>query len=140
MKERAFAAATKDARRKQAGASFEAYHRLHQAKQGYYPGINAATMALCAGDTVTARKIAALLTATVPQDSEEYWPLATLAEALLIVDRGGEAKDVLLKARTARGADDGAKRPPFSSSAVSPPCSTAISTCSSMRSIRAMSR
>ncbi len=109
LKERAFAAATKDARRKQAGASFEAYHRLHQAKQGYYPGINAATMALCAGDTVTARKIAALLTATVPQDSEEYWPLATLAEALLIVDRGGEAKDVLLKARTARGADDGAK-------------------------------
>jgi hypothetical protein len=109
LKERAFAATTKDARRKQAAASFEAYHRLYQAKRGYYPGINAATMALCAGDAATARKIAALLTATVPQESEDYWPLATLAEALLIVDRGGEAKDVLLKARDARGADDGAK-------------------------------
>jgi CRP-like cAMP-binding protein len=109
LKERAFAAATGDERRKHAGASFEAYHRLYTAKQSYYPGINAATMALCAGDTGTARKIAALLTATLPAESEDYWPLATLAEALLIVDRGGEAKDVLLRARDARGADDGAK-------------------------------
>lgn len=109
LKERAFATASEPERRKRAGASFEAYHRLYAAKQGYYPGINAATMALCAGETGTARKIAALLTATVPRDAEDYWPLATLAEALLIVDRGGEAKDVLLKARGARGADDGAK-------------------------------
>lgn len=109
LKERAFATTSKDERRKRSQASFEAYHRLYAAKQGYYPGINAATMALCAGDTKTARKIAALLTATVPQDAEDYWPLATLAEALLIVGRGGEAKDVLLKARDARGADDGAK-------------------------------
>ena len=108
LKERAFAA-TGDERRKHAQASFEAYHRLYTAKQGYYPGINAATMALCAGDTATARKIAALLTAILPAESEDYWPLATLAEALLIVDRGGKAKDILLKARSARGADDGAK-------------------------------
>jgi CRP-like cAMP-binding protein len=109
LKERAFATASKEERRKRAAASFEAYHRLYAARQGYYPGINAATMALCAGDTKTARKIAALLTATVPPDSQDYWPLATLAEALFIVGRGGEAKDVLLKARKARGADDGAK-------------------------------
>lgn len=109
LKERAFATPSTDERRKRASASFDAYHRLYAAKQGYYPGINAATMALCAGDTKTARKIAALLTATVPHDSEDYWPLATLAEALLIVDQGGDAKDVLLRARDARGADDGAK-------------------------------
>jgi len=109
LKERAFATFSDEERRKWAGASFEAYHRLYAAKQGYYPGINAATMALCAGDTKTARKIAALLTAIVPQDAQDYWPLATLAEALLIVDRGGDAKDVLLRARNASGADDGAK-------------------------------
>ena len=109
LKERVFETARQDGRRKRALAAFEAYHRLYTAKQGYYPGINAATMALCAGDTGAARKIAALLTATLSPESEDYWPLATLAEALLIVDRGGDAKDVLLRARNAHGADDGAK-------------------------------
>ncbi|MEZ5829190.1 MAG: helix-turn-helix domain-containing protein [Hyphomicrobiales bacterium] len=109
LKERAFEASGEAARRELAKASFDAYHRLYAARAGYYPGINAATMALCAGDPATARKIGALLTATLKADAEDYWPLATLAEALLIVDRGGEAKDVLLKAKSARGADDGAK-------------------------------
>jgi CRP-like cAMP-binding protein len=109
LKERVFETARLDERRKRALVAFEAYHRLYTAKQGYYPGVNAATMALCAGDTGTARKIAALLTATLSPEAEDYWPLATLAEALLIVDRGGDAKDVLLRARNAHGADDGAK-------------------------------
>lgn len=109
LKERAFASTSSEERRRKAQASFEAYFRLYEANKGYYPGINAATMALCAGNRKTARKIAALLTATLSKDSEEYWPLATLAEALLIVDCGGEAKEALLKARGARGADDGAK-------------------------------
>jgi CRP-like cAMP-binding protein len=109
LKERAFQAAGGADQRKRAKASFDAYHRLYTARAGYYPGVNAATMALSAGDAATARKIAALLTATLSPEAEDYWPLATLAEALLIVGRGGEAKDVLLKARDARGADDGAK-------------------------------
>jgi CRP-like cAMP-binding protein len=109
LKERAFEARTAGESRKHALASFEAYHRLYKMRQGYYPGVNAATMALCAGETGTARKIAALLTATLSPEAEDYWPLATLAEALLIVDQGGEAKDILAKAGRARGADDGAK-------------------------------
>ena len=55
LKEHAFDAVNEDERRQQSKASFEAYHRLFKAKQSYYPGINAATMALCAGDTATAR-------------------------------------------------------------------------------------
>lgn len=109
LKERAFAAVSKDERSKRAAASFEAYHRLYAAKQGYYPGVNAATMALCVGDTETAQRIASNLIAAAQHDAEDYWPLATLAEALVIVGRSADAKNVLLKARGARGADDGAK-------------------------------
>ncbi len=109
LKERAFEAANAGDRQEQALASFEAYHRLFAARRGYYPGINAATMALCAGDATTAKAIARKLVATLSSDSEDYWPLATLAEALVILGKGGRAKNVLLKARAARGADDGAK-------------------------------
>ncbi len=109
LKERAFEAASEGDQRTHALASFEAYHRLFTAKRGYYPGINAATMALCAGDTATATAIARKLVATLPSESQDYWPLATLAEALVILGKGGRAKNVLLKASEARGADDGAK-------------------------------
>ena len=108
LKEHAFAApgtATKE----RARASFAAYHRLFEARQGYYPGVNAATMALIAGDAERAGAIAAHLIVTLDPDAEEYWPLATRAEALLIAGRGKEAMQALTRAGAARGADDGAK-------------------------------
>ena len=46
---------------------------------------------------------------SLSRDAEDYWPLATLAEALLISGRPDEAASVLAKARGAKGADDGAK-------------------------------
>ena len=109
LKEQAFATARTADRNKQAKASFNAYHGLYEHSQGYYPGVNAATMALISGNAEVARQIAAGLIDTLRPDAEDYWPLATLAEALLIVGREAEAKDVLGKASTARGADDGAK-------------------------------
>jgi len=109
LKEQAFESAREKDRRKQALWSFQAYHRLFEHKQGYYPGVNAATMALIAGDAETARRIAGKLVLSLSRDAEGYWPLATLAEALLISGRGDEAKAVLTKARGAKGADDGAK-------------------------------
>jgi hypothetical protein len=66
-------------------------------------------MALIAGDAETARRIAGKLVLSLSRDAEGYWPLATLAEALLISGRGDEAKAVLAKAGRANGADDGAK-------------------------------
>ena len=109
LKEQAFEAVAAADRKKQAMASFNAYHGLYEHSQGYYPGVNAATMALIAGNAEVARQIAAGLIDTLHADAEDYWPLATLAEALLIVGREAEAKDVLAKASVARGADDGAK-------------------------------
>ncbi len=109
LKEQAFATARATDRKKQAKASFNAYHGLYEHSQGYYPGVNAATMALISGNAEVARQIAAGLIDTLHPDAEDYWPLATLAEALLIVGREAEAKDVLAKASVARGADDGAK-------------------------------
>ncbi len=109
LKEQAFAAGRPADKRKQALASFEAYNGLFEHKQGYYPGVNAATMALIAGDAATARTIADKLVASLRSDAPDYWPLATLAEALLITGQAEEARKTLAKARVAKGADDGAK-------------------------------
>ena len=109
LKEQAFEAERSGDKRKQALSSFHAYNNLFEHKQGYYPGVNAATMALIAGDADTARQIAAKLVRSLSRDAEDYWPLATLAEALLISGQEAEAKTVLDKARVAKGADDGAK-------------------------------
>jgi DNA-binding Lrp family transcriptional regulator len=81
LKERAFEAKGANGRSKQAAASFEAYHSLFEHRRGYYPGINAATMALIAGERDKARAIAGRLVKSLPRDAEDYWPLATLAEA-----------------------------------------------------------
>ncbi len=109
LKEHAFEATRTADRKKRAIASFNAYHGLYEHSRGYYPGVNAATMALIAGNAEIARQIAAGLIDTLDADAEDYWPLATLAEALLIVGREADAKQVLAKASVARGADDGAK-------------------------------
>jgi CRP-like cAMP-binding protein len=109
LKEQAFKIAGEKERHKGALAAFEAYHRLFAAKQGYYPGVNAATMALIAGNRKTARQIAERLVAVLRPDVEGYWPLATLAEALLIMGKGRESEEVLARASEAHGADDGAK-------------------------------
>lgn len=109
LKERAFEARGGNGRSKQALASFQAYHSLFEHRQGYYPGVNAATMALVAGEPETARAIAGKLVTSLSRDAEDYWPLATLAEALLISGQEAEASKVLARARTAKGGDDGAK-------------------------------
>jgi CRP-like cAMP-binding protein len=109
LKEQAFAQSKPTERRKKALASFQAYNALFEHKHGYYPGINAATMALIADDEAKARQIAATLIASLQSGTKDYWPLATLAEALLICGKRKEAKAVLAKARRAPGADDGAK-------------------------------
>lgn len=109
LKEQAFEAGRAPDRRKRARVSFEAYYSLHRYRQGYYPGVNAATMALIAGDSATAHSIAGTLARTLSPDADEYWKLATLAEALLLLGRREEAKMVLAKARAAKDGDDGAR-------------------------------
>jgi CRP-like cAMP-binding protein len=109
LKEQAFEATRQSERKKHAMASFNAYHGLYEHSQGHYPGVNAATMALIAGNAEVARQIASALIENLDHYATGYWPLASLGEALLIVGREADAKDVLTRASVARGADDGAK-------------------------------
>jgi CRP-like cAMP-binding protein len=109
LKEHAFEAMRPADRKRHAMASFNAYHGLYEHSQGHYPGVNAATMALIAGNAEVARHIASGLIDMLDPNAEDYWPLASLAEALLIVGREAEAREVLARASFARGADDGAK-------------------------------
>jgi len=109
LKERAFAATRAADRRKWALASFHAYNALFEHRRGYYPGINAATMALVGGDQSKACRIAENLIASLQPDATDFWQLATLAEALLICGKQTDAKAALARARVSGSANDGAK-------------------------------
>ena len=64
----------------------------------YYPGINAAALALLSGDRQLARQLATTVmkickdTLQAPRPDELYWLRATLAEAYLILQQPEEAK------------------------------------------------
>ena len=95
-------------RSKQALASFKAYHSLFEHSQGYYPGVNAATMALIAGNAARRAAIAGSSSVAVARCRRllaARHPGGSAAD----LGRAAKAKTVLAKARSARGADDGAK-------------------------------
>jgi len=72
--------------------SLDNYLKGYECSGGYYTGINAASMALVAGETETARRIAGEvrllcdegLSKGGPDSPESYWLLATAAEAALV--------------------------------------------------------
>lgn len=89
-----------------AAAQYEAVYRR---TGGYFPGINAATMALVADDTEHARELARRVLGELedPEEAvgeERYYRLATQAEALLIL---GQVDDVRAKLDQAFAAIDG---------------------------------
>ncbi|MBD2353952.1 DUF4071 domain-containing protein [Tolypothrix sp. FACHB-123] len=62
------------------------YQQAYQLTGSYYPGINAATMTLLKGEEVTAKEIATQVQEQCLQQAEkDYWLLATLGEASLIL-------------------------------------------------------
>lgn len=62
------------------------YQQAYQLTGNYYPGINAATMTLLKGEEATAREIATQVREQCLQQPEkDYWQLATLGEAALIL-------------------------------------------------------
>ena len=78
---------------------------------GYYTGINAATMALLNGDVDTARKLASeveglckrVLQDVADDSADAYWPRATLAEAALILgDHAPRVVDIEPRERVER--------------------------------------
>lgn len=73
----------------------------------YYTGINAATMSAVAGQAGKGREIAASLISKLPGDTENFWEVATLAEAHLLTKSREKAMQYYLKARKLCGTDWG---------------------------------
>jgi class 3 adenylate cyclase/tetratricopeptide (TPR) repeat protein len=86
-------------KREHLARAFELYSRGYQSTHGYYPGINAATLALVSGQSDLAHRLArevrqiCLGTLSAGADaSNQYYPVATLAEAALILGESAEAE------------------------------------------------
>lgn len=91
-------------------AASEAYRRVYEESGDPYPGINAASLSLLAGDHRAAEETAREI---LGQDSvsrpSNFFSAATKAEALLILGDIESAGAVLRKALALEGADDGAR-------------------------------
>ena len=85
-------APTEEEREHHLRRSLDNYLKGYECSGGYYTGINAASMALVAGETESARRIAAEVRVLCeeglakggPDSSESYWLQATAAEAALV--------------------------------------------------------
>jgi adenylate cyclase len=79
-----------------------AYEEIFQQMGSYYTCINAATMWMLAGDAGKSRSLAQLAIAQIESGSAplDYWQLATLAEARLLLGETGGAADALARAIT----------------------------------------
>ena len=110
LKDRALALAPGEARRAALREAFDAYHAIYRDSGDAFPGINAATLALLAGDEAQARAIAeALLADPAVAAAQDYYAAVTRAEALLILGRTEELEDVLRGPAVAASRDHGAR-------------------------------
>ena len=86
-------------RKRQLGLAYEFYAEAYRLNGGYYAGINAATLGLLLGKKDRARALAREVKRECfrelenAADAYQYWPLATLGEAALILGRWSEAED-----------------------------------------------
>lgn len=66
--------------------SFDHYNRAFEVEPpDSYPGINAATIALLLKETSKAKQIATMVLEICQKQADDYWKLATVAEALVIL-------------------------------------------------------
>src|SRR5262249_23079087 len=89
--------------------ALELYRRAYERTGGYYPGINAATMALLLDELPRSRELAERVRAHCQEELERirdgtgsgdaYWLTATMAEAELILGRLEHARESYLRAR-----------------------------------------
>jgi hypothetical protein len=101
--------ATGDVRTRLAREASLAYQRIRDRTGGYFPAINAATLALVAGDATRARVLAEDALALVVASGEVgYYAAATEAEALLLMEDVTGSGLALERAATRHGDDFGA--------------------------------
>jgi class 3 adenylate cyclase len=90
--------------------AFEAYHSIFLDSGDSFPGINAATLALLAGDTARARALAErLLADPAVAAAGDYYRAATKAEALLILGCTADVAEVLQGEAVRLSSDHGAR-------------------------------
>lgn len=92
-----------DERRRRAAAAADRYGAVYDRTGGYYPGINAATLRLVAGDAETARRLAGRILdeiagGSAANDTDAYYRAATVAEAHAILGDGDRARTALRQA------------------------------------------
>jgi adenylate cyclase len=113
LKDAAFAAEAAE-RTERFSEAAAAYGAVHAAKGDYYSAINAAAMAALAEDVESARAFAqTALAGAQAASQQDYWALATAAEALLLLSRGAEAEAMLLAATARDGATIAARASTF---------------------------
>ncbi|OYW16181.1 MAG: hypothetical protein B7Z39_02415 [Novosphingobium sp. 12-64-8] len=128
LKDAAFAAAPGEAKARFAEAC-AAYAAACRGADDYYAAINAAATAALAGAADTARHHAeAALAGAIAAPVQDYWAVATRAEALLLLGRADEAEDALVEAAGRDGASIAARASTFrqfTALLASPACSGA---------------
>jgi tetratricopeptide (TPR) repeat protein len=102
-------AATGLERKRLAARAATSYRVIRDRTHGYFPAINAATLALVAGDDASARALArdALDLVTASRE-ESYFAFATKAEAYLLVGDEDAAREALERAAAIHAGDYGA--------------------------------
>ena len=96
LKDRALAAAPGAGRQEAILRAQAAYHDIYRDSGDSFPGINAATLALLAGDGAQSQALAsALLADPAVAAGGDYYMAATRAEALLLLGRTAEVTETL---------------------------------------------
>ncbi len=96
-------------RQRRAAHSAQLYRHIFDRDGGYYPGINAATMTLVAGDVGGARKLAtSVLEVLSGGGDSSYYATVSAAEALLVLGRVCQARAALEAAAALNDDDFGA--------------------------------
>lgn len=91
-------------------AACDLYEAVHQRTNSSYPAINAASLALIAGEADLAHRLAQeVVQETAPDRRSGYFSLATLAEALAVLGDVDGATAALTRALAAPDADVGAR-------------------------------
>lgn len=109
LKDRALVALPHE-RQRALDSAFDAYHAIYRDSGDSFPGINAATLALLAGDTPRAKEIAtAVLGDPAVAAAGDYYMAVTKAEALLVLGRAGEVTGALSVESVLASRDFGAR-------------------------------
>ena len=94
---------------REAARSAALYGAIFARTGGYYPGVNAATLSLLAGDAAAARSLATeVLDRLAAAGDGSYYAAATEAEAQLLLGRPDAARAAVTRAAALHGGDYGA--------------------------------